>query len=367
MTSNDIETELQGIDQSKLDLIDSTGKTALMWATRRQDDKAVALLIKAGANVNMRDHRGLSALLFAAKYSSSTCLRTLLDAGAEPATVDDGSRSALHLAARNTDVRDLIELLITVGVPVNGRSGFAGMPLTQAACSNKRVVAEALLDYGANINARDNDGDNALHEALHYHSDDVTQLLIARGINYMVLNSDGDSILHQAALSGGLRTLQILHNAGLKHMDPDAPNRRGLSALQLARERVGTPEGFVQKLSELLSDIRLRNNSIRMARENALEGHRQTAKSPQEIPFLTWLLRATSHAAIVLSYWARHILIYIRIVLSTTIRTPSWRRRVIVLCAAGFVYVEFIAKLRLLMQALAVLWQVVGPGGIEEL
>ena len=127
---------------------------------------------------------------------------------------------------------------------------------------NNVITAIALLDHGANIDLLDNGGDSALHDSIYFHSDNVTQLLLSRGATYSLWCSTGENVLHSIAKSGGNRTVDIMIAAGLHGIDPDALNRERKSASQLAQERGRTEKGFVEKLHELLEDIRARNATL---------------------------------------------------------------------------------------------------------
>ena len=126
---------------------------------------------------------------------------------------------------------------------------------TTAAQYNMPVVAAALLDCEADIESRDNDGDSALHNALHYNNAGVISLLLSHRANYATWSSSGNSIFHTTAVGGSLNTIDILLAAKLKGVDPDAKNRQGLTALELAQQRETKPDGFLQKVRLLLADV----------------------------------------------------------------------------------------------------------------
>ena len=248
-----------------IDSLDREGKTPLLWASCRGDTTTVRQLLKAKADPNIVSTGKIAALFGASRLRNIACVRTLLDAGANPAHIDSDRYNALHYVANsytpeNLTCRELVKILKEAGVNVNGRNINGGSPLFSAAHGDAVMSATALLDYGADIEHLDNDGDSPLHQALFYQSDEVTKLLLSRGANHTLRGSLG-SILHFAATSGTLRTLEILQNRRLNGIDPDASNRQGKSALDLAQERQTKPEGFVQKFQELLTDVRI-NNAI---------------------------------------------------------------------------------------------------------
>ena len=245
---------------TEIDYVDSEGFTPLIWAARRGDNIAVDLLLKAGANPNIHTSLGDTALEFAAR-SSLVCVRMLLEAGANPTKENYGSTNALHSAANYQDCKEMVECLVAAGVDLHNRNIWGAMPLAAAASRNHTLSVTSLLDCGAHIDSRDYDGDTALHESVRWHADDIMQLLLNRGADYTLLFSTGGSILHVAALSGSLRTLEILQAVCLRDIDPDLVDRQGKTPLQIAQERVTKEAGFLQKFQTLLYDIRTRNAS----------------------------------------------------------------------------------------------------------
>ena len=252
-----------------LDSQDRFGDTALIWTAWRNDIVAARTLLKAGANPNIQNHMGYSALHYVAGHGTLAYVKFLVCAGSDPRLLNYLGENALHSLSRplqtsrsQSEQREIILYLVSTGTEVNQRPHLGGTPLAATAQYNLPIIAATLLDCGADIELQDQDGDNALHNALHYNSEDVIRLLLSRGASYATCISYGDSIFHQAAVGGSINTIDILLAAQLKGVDPDAKNRQGLTALELAQQREGKPEGFVQKVRLLLADVRSRNARI---------------------------------------------------------------------------------------------------------
>src|ERR1700756_5596765 len=72
---------LRALLQKRVDVnaADADGSTALHWASYRDDVESAALLIRAGANVNVANDLGVTPLWPAAENGSSAMVRTLLE------------------------------------------------------------------------------------------------------------------------------------------------------------------------------------------------------------------------------------------------------------------------------------------------
>ena len=83
---------------AKLDIRDKLGDTPLHWAVERDHFDIVRLLLDAGAVVDSEDKDGLTPLMFAARGSRLDAVRLLLERGADPAKTDFTGRDALGWA-----------------------------------------------------------------------------------------------------------------------------------------------------------------------------------------------------------------------------------------------------------------------------
>ena len=260
MTSSNLEEELHlNRHRSILDVSDATGNTALMWAARKGDLKSLDSLAKAGADINKQNGHTQAALHLAAMYSNVACIDLLLKAGAVPNLTTTLLSTALHFAARQQDNKASIQCLVAAGADVNGRDQRGMTPLAVSALKNRSITAEALLNHGAEIDCSDFDGDTPLSDAVYYNAVDTIQLLLDRGAIYTRLHSCKRSLLHFAAASGEVLTINVLLLASLRGIDTEAVNKDDKTAWQVAQDRVTTPEGFLIKFQELLTDIRTRN------------------------------------------------------------------------------------------------------------
>ena len=350
--------------KSMINDIDVNGYTALIWASRRGDQDAINILVEAGADVNIQNNSGFSALHYAAEFCTLESVKVLLKAGSDIHQVGQWGDSVLHCAARSMlTVERIISHLVGVGADPNAINFTGESSLPFCTFSKNAEAAKALLDNGADINRLDNDGDSALLQSLFYGADNVTQILLSRGAIYTSWDSMGNSILHVAALSGSLKTLDILRDAKLQDVDPDAGSRQGQTALQLAQARLSNPEGFVEKLQELLMDIRIRNTELRRARASE---HKE-AQDHQKLHFLGMLQSLLSRTQARLA----HRMQVIRHTITPRNKDflQKWVRIAVVLALVyfGLSYICRVLGLSRAVQGLVDVWYMLGPGDFVDL
>ena len=248
-----------------IDEMDSRGYTALLWAVSRNDNLAVELLLKAGADPNISTPTGSSPLHFASWRQNLPCVRMLLNAGATLNHVDSVGDTALHHAAQRCANLDLLEVLIFAGIDISQRDRSGSIALEYMAhlkTSFSTRGIKLLLGLGANINAQDDEGDTPLQESLHRVNNFAADALLKYGADCTVVNDNGDTILHAAAGYGNLETLTILRAAHLTNIDPYVVNSNKKTALETAQQRDTKPDGFIDLLLVLLFEIRNRNDHI---------------------------------------------------------------------------------------------------------
>uniref|UniRef100_A0A0G4HV40 Uncharacterized protein n=1 Tax=Chromera velia CCMP2878 TaxID=1169474 RepID=A0A0G4HV40_9ALVE len=105
----------------------SDGSTALFGPVQKGDAAVAALLIRAGAGVNVRDYRGRTALIAAAENGHSELVAMLLAEGSKVNTQDSEGVSAFITAAQNGN-GEAVALLLRARADLNlkeRRSGWA--------------------------------------------------------------------------------------------------------------------------------------------------------------------------------------------------------------------------------------------------
>ena len=138
--------------------VEPDGTTPLHRAVHRNDLKAIADLIRAGADVNAANRYGVPPLSLAATNGNAAALELLLKAGANPNATQSEGETALMTAAR-TGVPAAVKTLLAHGADVNAKESWRGQTaLMWAAAEGHAEAIQLLLEAGAQVNARSNAG-----------------------------------------------------------------------------------------------------------------------------------------------------------------------------------------------------------------
>jgi ankyrin repeat protein len=137
--------------KADVNLTQVDGSSALHWAVYRDDLEMADMLIRAGANVDVRNRENITPLFLAALYGNPRMIALLLRAGADPKQAGPNGETMLMLAARNGNP-DAVKAFITAGVDVNARESLRLTTALMWAVEQKNSQAvAALLEGGADV------------------------------------------------------------------------------------------------------------------------------------------------------------------------------------------------------------------------
>ena len=143
------------------------GYTALMYVSHYGYHKCLDLLLKLGADVNLRNNYGLTALSAAQLHWHPDGLKMLIEAGADVNVTDNNGDTALHMASIWPGNKH-IDLLLKAGAEVNAMDEGGRTPLMVASSYSRENSIDLLLKAGADVNkGKDEDGETALILASH--------------------------------------------------------------------------------------------------------------------------------------------------------------------------------------------------------
>ena len=193
------------------------GSTAVMYAAANGDLELVRALIKAGANVKLKNQFGTSALTEAAIIGSAPVVEALLKAGADPNFRTTDGETPLMAAARSGKV-DAAKALLAAGAEINAKETWGGQSaLMWAAAQSQADMVKFLASKDASLND---------HGRVNQWERKVIQEPRPKD-----LNKGGFTALHYAAREGCAACVENLLAAGA---DPDAEDPDRMTPLLLA-------------------------------------------------------------------------------------------------------------------------------------
>jgi ankyrin repeat protein len=135
-------------------------------AATLENELFVDLLIRAGADVNVKGCLGRTPVHEAAACGTLRCLRLLRSADADANVMDPFKIAPLHLAAE-TEHAKCVQLLIQAGASIEATDAVNGTtPLHRAAlCRSSEGAAAVLVAAGADPFAKTTKGFDSLYKA----------------------------------------------------------------------------------------------------------------------------------------------------------------------------------------------------------
>jgi len=243
---------------ARVDTCDKEGDTPLFAVFDRplheNIQAIIALLLKAGANINHKNQYGFTALHCALLCRDVSIVSYVLEQGAAPVGRSTELPTPLFVLAEEGDSEDfgpdeykrLIAPLLEDKSILEYKNDENQTVLVYAILHNAFVLARVLIEYGADVTCTDIDGCTLLHLITHIDEEnnihpfwipraqkEVALLLVSRGLNPNVCTTDGISPLRMAVKSHNAVIAQVLLEHGA---DPElCPTGKRLSPLQEAK------------------------------------------------------------------------------------------------------------------------------------
>lgn len=179
-----------------------SGRTALMVASLHGYENLVGVLIKRGANVNLKADTGETALLLAMDSEDLKTIEVLVSAGADP-NVQVSSFHAgeitplIRTINANPELRlEMVKILIAAKAEINPTGKFLMSPLMHAL--EDLEIVKLLISHGADIHQRNFRGATPLMGAAGAGDIAVVRYLIERGADVNARDTDGYTALTYA-------------------------------------------------------------------------------------------------------------------------------------------------------------------------
>lgn len=219
------------ISQADVNNADMEGATALHWAVRTDNLKAVEQLIQAGADVNRANPYGVTPVWLACTNRNTPIIEKLLAAGADPDAVLETGDSVLMNCVR-TGTTKAVEALIRNGAEVNKSEPTKGQTALMWSVAGKYPdITRLLIGNGADITAATGSGFTALLFAARSGDIESARLLVEAGADPNETSPEYGNALLIASASGHDELALFLMGAGA---NIDAEDVNGLTPLHHA-------------------------------------------------------------------------------------------------------------------------------------
>ena len=242
-----------------LDHQNDKGSTPLYWAVRYGLKDMVELLIKEGnADVNQMRKLGLVyPVVLASTLGYSQIVEVLIRNGADVNVKITGGFTPLHHAAQQGNI-DTVALLLKHGASVDSETDFGDTALLVAAQAKEQQVVELLSQHGSNIEDRNKDGKSAWDYALESPTNSLLISFIRCYQNVMKQSPDrlllpvGKTPLHIAALKNDPAKIRCLleNGADLSCQDEGGNTMFHLAARECCKHVLDTFIGEVDVNSQ---------------------------------------------------------------------------------------------------------------------
>ncbi len=213
------------------------GRTPLSMAAERSEVKAVATLLKYGADPRISSYSQTSTLHYAASAKDPECVRLLLEAGMNVDCMTNWDQTPLHFAAAYTkDIRHA-KLLLDYGAELDKQDRDGITPLSWCAISNNTNVATLLLERGADVEGVDNEGSSALQRAIKSNRHEVLKLIVQRKPSIKACVPEDVSFAHLIAANADVESMRILCQLDYSGTTSKLEDISEASAIEVLEER----------------------------------------------------------------------------------------------------------------------------------
>lgn len=205
-----------------LGMQDNNGWTALTFAAVSGHTSTIALLLEAGAKVDMPDHEGATPLLYAALEGHVDAVKLLMKHGASLNVCTSRGWTPLLASIGHCKI-PMVQYLLEQGVDVNQANDDGETALILAAANGQDTIVSLLLAHGARVDDVDRYGWTALMVAAAYGRYMVLELLLNGGADLERQDDKGWTPLLCAASAGSVSSLDLLvqKGANLSHTDKE--------------------------------------------------------------------------------------------------------------------------------------------------
>jgi ankyrin repeat protein len=264
---------------------DNEGFTPLMCAVNRPSaDKLVELLLKAGANPNIKNKAGNSAIQIAISVSTEIT-KQLLEYDADPNIKNNLGANALLISIYNPSdlTNNIVKILLEAGA--NPSTKFINLSALQIAIKNNNCEVVKLL-LKANVNTEQSFS-HAFSYALSYNDVNILKLLLEAGVKIETRDLNGHTNLGRAVRFGNIELIKLLLKAGAN------PNQQSVTTQDTALHHIFLSNPNAKEMISLLiafgADSTIKNKKSIAALENIIAQF----KVGNDIEIIKMLIKST--------------------------------------------------------------------------
>ncbi len=236
---------------ANINLKDFYGRTALHIYAERGNAGLVKALLNLGAKLNLADQYGVTPLMLAASKGHLNAVTFFVKKEANIAAKDNLGNGILHFAAKSHNL-EVIDYLLDKNTPINYRNNKNETPISILASRGKWSLVRLLLDYGADINVPfGRNGSLGLHLLLNPNLGFSANFLAKTGIDVNAHGLFGEPPILHAIGNADLDTLERLISLGV---DVNYTGKSNLPAIPLVANRDPQRHKNIVNVLKLLLD-----------------------------------------------------------------------------------------------------------------
>ena len=225
------------ISEDEIDVVDSWGRTALMWAAWRGDSASVSVLLEFGANSQATSYDGNSVLIYATYGGSLECMRLILQTGAYINHISHSLLTPAMGGSRLGDNPAIAKVRVERGAAIEASRQQNFTPLYVAALTNRVESLTYLLDHGASTDVADWNCSTPMSIAISFNNHRMAEQLIKAGSNLEKAPAFTVSYLRSVAVFGDEQMIRLMMSAR-PAIDVDLKDPQGCTAQCRMNERL---------------------------------------------------------------------------------------------------------------------------------